>query len=198
MLMAVCGALGPVSAVEAVNNLRGLEPRGVRVRPDNVDQMKRKDLPPKLRFLRKAGNFGEMVALLIERADDLARWEEDYLEAWRQEQGPADSEAEFSMERMVRKLDPSRDPIVPGYARALRVVFYPPGIAAEVHLGRTWKALEEDNAFHELFWSPKAPAFKRCDVLPSIEIGTPTLQALLRAVQSPSVVPRKPRKAVRG
>ena len=105
------------------------------------------------------------------------------------------------MNWMVVKSVAANGSFRPGYARALRVVSYVPGLAAEIHLGRVWKRLEEVEAFHEHYapagaWEIDAaggdppasdgdsPTRPQSDCLITIEVGLPTLLALHDAVTS--------------
>lgn len=176
LLMAVTGAYNPAGAREAVSNLRTLIPRpwdsfdedGAELRQDGD-----------LEFLHTRASFAETLGLMITNAHRLAAFELDYQKAWDDEKGDPNSAEGFSMERMVRKLDPKTDPYRPSYARIVRVVVYAPGLAAEIHCGRPWKQFDEGGTFHE-FYAPPPTVEKATerDVLGTIEFGVPTLLAM--------------------
>jgi hypothetical protein len=182
LLLAVCGDSSPQGAVVAVGNLRSLEPRPW----DTVDALKREDLPERLEFLRGKMSFSETVERLIAHAPAIASWQSEYVSG-EEPQESAASEAEYSMQRMVGKLA-GFGPASAGYARLVRVVCYVPGVAAEVHLGRPWRQLEEDDAFHEYYaapdgWNVSASGEDDAsDCLITIEVGLPILLALHNAV----------------
>ena len=185
LLLATCGDSSPQGTVAAVHNLRSLVPH-----PDDSNRdMQREDMPAWMDFLREKVGFADAVERLIANAPAIAEWHEAYMTDWEQPTGGV-SEAEFSMQWMVVKSAAAGGSFRPGYARALRVVSYVPGLAAEIHLGRPWKRLEEVEAFHEHYapaeaWSgpskaEDAPA--QTDCLITIEVGLPTLLALHAAV----------------
>ncbi len=153
--------------------------------------MQREDMPDWMDFLREKVGFAEAVERLIANAPAIAEWHKAYMAEW-EEPTQGVSEAEFSMQWMVVKSSAAGSSFRPGYARALRVVSYVPGLAAEIHLGRLWKRLEEIEAFHEHYapaeaWEA-APASEatvsQTDCLITIEVGLPTLLALHDAVTS--------------
>lgn len=185
LLMAVGGAHSPAGAKAAVEALRDMKPR-------EIDRMKRADLAPELAFLRPNMTFGRTLETLIENAERIEQWERQYLLGEGGESGL--SAAEFSMLSMTKKMAP----LAPGYGKAVRVVFYPPGLAAEIHLGRMWLSLEEDNAFHETYFAAgDLLEVANKDILGTIEVGVPTLVALKRAVDAPNSVVKRPSKAER-
>ncbi len=184
LLMAVGGSHNPAGAEQAVNNLRALDRRAW----EEIDRMKREDMPAELAFLRPDMAFTDVLETMIQKADDLVAWEQDYLAGWDpDEKGSAELR---SMEGMVTKAAQGLNPIVPGYAKAVRVVFYQPGLAAEVHLGRSWKRIDEDDAFHEFYVAPAERFDDRVpkDNVGTIEVGTSTLLALKKAVEKPTRV----------
>lgn len=188
LLLATCGDSSPQGAVAAVHNLRSLV-----AHPDDPNRdMQREDMPAWMDFLREKVSFAEAVERLIANAPAIAKWHEAYMKDWAQ---PASgvSEAEFSMQWMVVKSAAANGSFRPGYARALRVVSYVPGLAAEIHLGRVWKRLDEVEAFHEHYAPASAwggdpddftPTMPQTDCLITIEVGLPTLMALHDAVTS--------------
>lgn len=193
LLLATCGDSSPQGAVAAVHNLRSLVPHPT----DPNRDMQREDMPEWMDFLREKIGFAEAVERLIANAPAIAAWHASYVEDWEQPvQGV--SEAEFSMQWMVIKSVAAGGSFRPGYARALRVVSYVPGLAAEIHLGRVWKRLEEVEAFHEHYapevaWKQVSvtegeggaqEAMQQTDCLITIEVGLPTLLALHDAVTS--------------
>ena len=181
LLMAVSGAYHPAGAREAVENLRTLAPRpwdgfdedGLELREGG-----------RLAFLGTQSSFAETLALMIVNAHNLASFEAEYQRAWDDEKGRPDSAEGFSMERMVKKLDPATDPYRPGYAKIVRVVVYVPGLAAEIHCGRPWKQFDEGGAFHEFYVPPRNSenACSQRDLMGTIEFGVPTLLALKKLV----------------
>ncbi len=185
LLLATCGDSSPQGAVAAVHHLRSLVPH-----PDDPNRdMQREDMPTWMDFLREKVGFADAVERLIANAPAIAEWHEAYMLEWEQPTSGV-SEAEFSMQWMVVKSAAAGGSFRPGYARALRVVSYVPGLAAEIHLGRPWKGLEEVEAFHEHYapveaWEA-APASEampsQTDCLITIEVGLPTLLALHVAV----------------
>lgn len=184
LLMAIGGSHNPAGAEQAVENLRAL----VRRPWEKLDRMKREDMPAELQFLRPDMAFTGVLETMIEKADDLVTWERGYLAGWDpDEEGSAELR---SMEGIVAKATQGLAPIVPGYAKALRVVFYQPGLAAEIHLGRSWKRIDEDDAFHEFYVAPAGRFDVRVpkDNVGTIEIGTSTLLALKKAVDRPTRV----------
>lgn len=189
LLLGAYGNLTPQGAVEAVENMRSLQPSPW----DKIDRMKREDLPEELAFLRKRLSFADTVEAMLANAPALAAWQRRYMSEWLGvTQGL--TEAEFSMERAAAKLRAANTYAVLSPARVIRVVCYAPGLAAEVHLGRLWMQLEEDDAFHEYYAPPTAWATKRAlsdetleidpreGALATMEFGLPTLLALHRAV----------------
>lgn len=184
LLMAVGGSHNPAGAEQAVENLRALQRRPW----DDIDRMKREDMPADLEFMRSEMAFTGVLETMIEKAEELEIWERAYLAGWDpDEKGSAELR---SMENMVAKATHGLAPIVPGYAKALRVVFYQPGLAAEIHLGRSWKRIDEDDAFHEFYVAPLDRFNLRPpkDNIGTIEIGTSTLLALKKAVDRPTRV----------
>ena len=190
LLLAVCGDSSPQGAVAAVHNLRSLVPDP----NDTLRDTQREDMPEWMEFLREKISFADAVERLIANAPLIAQWHETYMEEW-EEEAQGVSEAEFSMQWMVVKSNAAGGAFRPGYARALRIVSYVPGLAAEIHLGRPWKRLEGIEAFHEHYapadaWvgavsddgARRSNSSGETDCLITIEIGLPTLTALHAAV----------------
>lgn len=185
LLMAVSGAHNPAGAREAVENLQTLAPRPWDGFDQDGSELRQGG---DLAFLRTQASFAETLALMIGNAHHLAAFEAKYQKAWDAEKGQPHSAEGFSMERMVRKLDPATDPYRPSYARIVRVVVYVPGLAAEIHCGRPWKQFDEGGAFHEFYVPPpnSKNADLQRDVMGTIEFGVPTLLALQKLV-SPEI-----------
>lgn len=189
LLLAAYGNLTPQGAVEAVQNLRSLQPSPW----DKVDRMKREDLPEDLGFLRKRQGFAEALEAMIINAPRLFEWQKRYMAAWQARDG-ALTEADFSMERASAKLRRADIFAALSTTRAIRVVCYAPGLAAEIHLGRPWAQLEENDAFHEYYAPATAWAARRGgaleadsidpreEALATMEFGLPTLMALHKVV----------------
>lgn len=191
LLMAIGGSHSPAGAVQAVDNLKALERRPWR----EIDRMKREDIPAELEFMRPDTTFSGTLEVMIEKADELAVWEQAYLKGWDPDE-PGSAELR-SMEGLVAKATQGLAPVIPGYAKVVRVVFYQPGLAAEIHLGRTWKGIDEDDAFHEFYVAP-ADRFKDMgpkDNVGTIEVGTATLLALKKAVDRPTKVIKRGHRA---
>lgn len=181
LLMAACGDSSPQGAVQAVNSLRSLRPAP----QDQVKRMQREDLPDWFGFLREEASFPETVRLLIEHAPVIAQWNSRYEALAASESDKAsNSDAEFSMRRAAALASPGAL-FQPGFAKNVRVVSYVPGVAAEVHLGRVWRQLEEHDAFHEYFVGPSPSAVSSNDCLVTVEVGLPTLMALHTAIVGP-------------
>lgn len=186
LLMAVGGAHSPAGAKFAVENLRDMRAR-------QVDHQKRREMPDKLGFLRPEMTFGETLVQLIEHAETLQKWEAAYIKSEGGWEGRV-SIAQKSMEMMAERLSP----VGAGYNRALRIVFYQPGLAAEIHLGRPWLAYEDTNAFHEFYFADRElTQISHKDVFGSIEVGVKTLLALKHAVDTPNTVVKRPSRAER-
>lgn len=185
LLMAVCGDTSPLGAVAAVERMRTFVP----VPSDDTTAMQREDLPAHFRWLLKQTGFSATLEEMIARAPDLAEWEAGYLDAWAGDGAP--TAAVWSMERSVARFKDVNQAFRPGLARAVRVVCYVPGRAAEIHLGHLWRDLEESDAFHEYYAMPAptthkkaAPSPSEPDALITVEIGTATLLALHKAVNA--------------
>ena len=182
LLTAVNGHINPQGSVDGAQAFAQLRP----ATPDLIWKTQREDLSEKLKWLREPLSFLDTLERLIEHAHDLARWEADYLA--NPGDGSAQSEAEFSMKRAVSRFDGVPGGFRPGLSRPVRVIFYLPGIAAEVHIGWVWEDLSATNAFHEYYVPPPLGAGKQAspvlDTLFPIEVGTPMLVALHDAVRA--------------
>ena len=185
LLMAVGSSRIAMDAPQGVRNLRGL-----RLRPidDDLDQEQGRFGDPRLSFFSQQLPFATLLERMIENAPALKAWEADYL-ARTDAKGSGLEEAEYGMRRLLDAVDRARDPVVPGFARAVRIVTYAPGCAAEVHLGWPWSTFSDREAVHRLFL-PDVEVEPVPDVLIAFEIGTPTLLALFDAVNEPSLNPR--------
>lgn len=182
LLMAACGDINPLGAVAAAKRLQTLEP----IPADAMRTMQREDLPAHFDWLREPTDFATTLTRLIEHAPQLAAWEEAY------QSGKADgvaegvSEAEFSVTRAIHRF--AQGGFRPGLSKPVRVIFYAPGVAAEIHLGWVWDDLTETDAFHEYYALPQ-PAARAVaadepapDVMFPVEVGVRTLLALHNAV----------------
>lgn len=182
LLMAVNGDINPLGSVAAANALSELRP----ATPDQTWFMQREDLPEHFDWLREPLGFAETLERLIEHAPELASWEAEYLHVRGDLEGGR-TDAEFSIKRSISRLADVPGGFRPGLSRPVRVIFYVPGHAAEVHLGWVWEDIVESDAFHE-YYVP-APSTDRqkgalYDTLIPIEVGTPTLLALHNAVNA--------------
>jgi len=184
LLMAVCGEINPLRAVSAANKLRTLMP----VPADEMRIMQSEDLPHHFDWLREPFGFAVALERMIERAPQLVKWEEAYLAQGR---GQASAtEAGFSLERSITRFAQVPNGFRPGISRPIRVVFYVPGIAAEIHVGMVWSDVSESDAFHEYYVPPPASTGSLDSVDPiydamiPIEVGTTTLLALHNAVNA--------------
>jgi hypothetical protein len=188
LLMAAYGSAAPQGAVEAVNNLKVLQPAPW----DKIDRDKHADMPEQLSFLRKRMSFADALEALIANAPTLTGWEAEY-RRWPERPDREASLADNSMKRMMGKFQSGKVFATLPFARPTRVVCYAPGLAAEIHLGRLWKHVEEDNAFHEFYapaqaWRPRVVGGEEGGdqagegALTIMEFALPTLLALHRAV----------------
>lgn len=185
LLMAACGDINPLGAVAAAERLQALEP----VPADSMRVMQREDLPPHFKWLKKPTGFAKTLELLIEHAPQLAEWEAAYQAGWADDI-TTPTEAEFSIKRAIERFGASPGGFRPGLSKPIRVIFYAPGIAAEIHLGWVWKDVLEADAFHEYY----APPNRRVkadhadgpapDVMIPVEVGVRTLLALHEAVNA--------------
>lgn len=180
LLMAACGDVNPLGAVAAAERLKTLEP----IPADTVGSMQREDLPSHFEWLRKPTSFATTLTLMIQHAPQLAAWEEAYQAGAAGGEGGV-SEAEFSVTRSIHRL--AQGGFRPGLSKPVRVIFYAPGVAAEIHLGWVWDDLTETDAFHEYYAPPKAKGFEpddepAPDVMFPVEVGVRTLLALHEAV----------------
>lgn len=184
LLIGACGDINPAGAVKTVKQMRVFTLDAA----DDLATMQQEDLPEHLTWLGDAQNFGDVVEAMIARAPDLEMWGREYVTFWGGVQGGV-SEAEFSMRRAAKSLRLPQAGFVPGFARAVRIVFYPPALAAEVHLGWVWRSLEDVDAFHGYYAHPDTGAQERLeadipeDNLITIEVGIPLLMALHRTVK---------------
>lgn len=181
----VIGAYGdtnPAGAVGAVERMRAFTPEA----PDMLAANKAEDLPEHLIWLRDAGGFADTLEKMIERAPELQSWAKQYVDFWSGASGL--TEADYSMRRAANRLRLPAIGFTPAFARAVRVVFHQPALAAEIHLGWVWRELEEDDAFHQYYahpdvWTADRPAGDvREDNLITMEVGLPSLLALHYAV----------------
>lgn len=181
----VIGAYGdtnPAGAVEAVERMRAFTPEA----PDTHAANKAADLPSHFTWLRDAGGFAETLEKMIERAPGMQPWAEKYVGSCSEEKGL--SEADYSMRRAADRLRLPAIGFTPAFARAVRVVFHQPALAAEIHLGWVWRELEEDDAFHQYYAHPdvwtadRVAGDVREDNLITMEVGLPSLLALHHAV----------------
>lgn len=179
LLMAACGDINPLGAVSAAQRLQELEP----VPADAVRAMQREDLPAHFEWLRAPTSFATTLTRLIEHAPQLAAWERSYLPGEPENAAGRTLETEFSVTRAINRF--AEGGFLPGLAKPIRVIFYAPGIAAEIHLGWVWDDLAETDAFHEYYAPPKPsdPVSESApDVMFPVEIGVRTLLALHHAV----------------
>lgn len=181
LLLAVIGDVSPQGAVAAVRKLRELEPAPA----DAADIAKREDLPQALDFLRPRRPFFDTVEALITNAPRLRDWHDAYIDDQSGEAVSGGSAAEVAMERMAGKFRAAGLRFDPSFARPFRLVCYVPGVAAEVHLGRPWDAIDDDDGFHEFFVPPKGrgtPGVTAGDCHIVVEVGVDMLLALHHAV----------------
>lgn len=198
LLMAACGDINPLGAVAAAKRMQALEP----IPADAVRAMQREDLPAHFDWLREPTSFAATLTRLIEHAPQLVTWEAAYQAGGAEGVGGGASEAEFSVTRAISRF--AQGGFQPGLSKPVRVIFYAPGIAAEIHLGWVWDDLTEADAFHEYYAAPQAagqvegPHEPAPDVMFPVEIGVRTLLALHHAVnqkprtRGPAKNPRKP------
>lgn len=182
LLMAVNGDINPLGSVAAAKALADLRP----ATPDQTWFMQREDLPEHFGWLREPLGFAETLERLIEHAPELAAWEAEYLHA-RGDLGEGQTDAEFSIKRSISRLADVPGGFRPGLSRPVRVIFYVPGHAAEVHLGWVWEDIVESDAFHEYYVpasSTDGPMAPLHDTLIPIEVGAPMLLALHDAVNA--------------
>lgn len=187
LLMAACGDTSPLGAVAAAERMRAFVP----VPSDDLATMQREDLVEHFDWLRQRTGFADTLEQMIARAPELAEWEARYLEVWAADDSPP-SGAVFSMERSVARFKDVNQAFRPGLARAVRVVCYVPGHAAEIHFGHMWRDLEEDDSFHEYYAAPSStgsaaktqPVEPEPDGLITVEVGVATLLALHSAVNA--------------
>ncbi|MFN3668137.1 MAG: hypothetical protein ACK4VY_02420 [Brevundimonas sp.] len=182
LLMAVNGDINPLGSVAAAQALTELQPAP----PDKMWFMQREDLPDHFDWLREPLGFAETLERLIEHAPDVAAWEAAYFDPG-SDLETGQTETEFSIRRSINRLAGVGGGLRPSLSRPVRVVFYVPGHAAEVHLGWVWDDLVESDAFHEYYVPPPTADLKRFphyDTLIPIEVGTPMLLALHNAVNA--------------
>lgn len=186
LLMAVCGEINPLRSVSAANRLRTLVPAPA----DEMRLAQAEDLPKHFEWLREPVGFAVALERMIERAPQLAKWEEAYLAQGRDSASATDEG--FSLERSIARFAQSAGGFKPGISRPVRVVFYVPGIAAEIHVGMVWSDVSENDAFHEYFVPPAGANGSLggldavYDAMIPIEVGTATLLALHHAVNAKS------------
>lgn len=187
LLMAVGSARVAMDAPDGVRNLRSLRdlaPRDI----DELDDQQSRFAQKELAFFSEPLHFAALLERMIENAPALATWEAEYL-ARTMAKKDGFTEEEFSVRRLIGLIDRQGDPIVPGFARPVRVLTYAPGVAAEVHLGWPWSAFGDREAIHRYFL-PEPGGERLPDLLITFEIGTPTLLALHKAVVEPALNPR--------
>jgi len=187
LLMAVGGAASPASAEQAVSNLRSL----VHSPWDAIDEMKREDLSDVLGFMKPEMTFGVALETMIRHADEVERWEADYIR--RSDRSDADGHSGFDMERLALQAKRAMAPLTPSIVRPVQVIFYHAGLGAEIHMGRPWTRTVEDDAFHEFY---VAPTDRFLDAPTATNVGTFTigadlLLALKSAVDRPTKVIRR-------
>ena len=187
LLMAVSGAVAASEVQETMETMASL----TRARlGDETERLKDADLSHGIRWIGQTDTFEEAIEALIAHAPFLALWEGDYIKRWKA--SGTDELAEVSMQRQGFPGGQAAALIAPSAARVVRVVTYAPGVAAEIHLGRPWKAVEEDDAFHGFYTAAQTPeGFEPRSSLICTEIGVPTLLALHDAVQAPTLYPRQ-------
>lgn len=184
LLIGACGDMNPAGAVKAVDRMRGFTLDVA----DHLATMQGEDLPEHFTWLRDAENFGAVVEGMIARAPELKAWGEDYDSFWSDVEGGV-SGAEFSMRRAAQSLRLPGAGFMPGFARAVRIVFHPPALAAEVHLGWVWRSLEDADAFHGYYAHPDTWAQQRRETdapennLITIEVGIPLFMSLHHTVK---------------
>lgn len=187
LLMATHGDPSPAGAIAAVRNLLTLQPR----RWNGADEdARRPERSSKLSFLQPHLSFADALTALIENAPALEEWRAKY-KARHAEADPSTSAEGVSMERLLEQLDRAHEPLWPGYAREVRVIFYAPGIAAELQLGRQWEWVDDPDVLHEYYTGPEPPQPEPDDTLTSKEVGIATLLRLHKAVEAPVVHPRR-------
>lgn len=198
LLMAACGDINPLGAVAAAQRLQALEP----IPADTVRTMQREDLPAHFEWLREPTSFATTLTRLIEHAPQLEVWEKKYQASVSAGIIEGVSEAKFSVARAIHRF--AQGGFRPGLSKPVRVIFYAPGVAAEIHLGWVWDDLTETDAFHEYYASPQtagqvdAADDPNPDVMFPVEIGVRTLLALHHAVnqkprtRGPAKNPRRP------
>lgn len=199
LLMAACGDINPLGAVAAAKRLQALEP----IPADTVRTMQRQDLPEHFDWLREPTSFATTLTRLIEHAPQLEVWEKKYQAGVSACITEGVSEAKFSVTRAIHRF--AQGGFQPGMSKPVRVVFYAPGVAAEIHLGWVWDDLTETDAFHEYYASNHtagqvdAADDPAPDVMFPVEIGVRTLLALHDAVnqkprtRGPAKNPRRPK-----
>ena len=198
LLMAACGDINPLGALAAAKRLQMLEP----IPADAMRTMQREDLPAHFEWLREPTNFATTLTRLIENAPPVAAWEAAYFSEGLAVVAEGASEAQFSVTRAIRRF--AQSGFRPGLSKPVRVIFYAPGVAAEIHLGWVWDDLSETDAFHE-YYAPSNPSehleagrAQTPDVMFPVEIGVRTLLALHHAVnqkprtRGPAKNPRRP------
>lgn len=198
MLAAVMSTSTATDAPIVFARMEMLTRRSIQDSPRPViEAMQEEDRSRNLRMLQNEFIFIDALTLLIREAPAFATWESDYTTSWRQSE--PDTLESISMEMMAHSAHAKHDLVLPGYARSLRVITYAPGLAAEIHLGRTWTAVAEDNAFHAIYLLPSKRRDElqslRVDMLSTQEVGIKMLLALHEAVQAPAVLPRRAAKA---
>ena len=193
-LLGICGAATPAGATEAVLRLRELS----LFSPDKVDRSMVADLPEPLNFIPKAQTFGRVVEHLIEEAPIFRAWEEAYLRKPVYREVGAEA-TEYVLGRSIEKVRDRPATLQMGFARALRVICYAPGLAAEMSFGWPWRQYEDADAIHLHYGQAIAmKGYSPLATLIGIEVGVPQLLALHEAVATPSIRPKRPRKTERG
>lgn len=181
LLMGVIGDSSPGGAAAAVKSLRELRP----LPWDDHDRRRQEDLSAPLQFLKGRRGFAETLTLLIEHAPQLNDWAKQFNVSATGRPAVGLSVKEASLERGAKKFQAAGVAGLPAYDRAVRIISYVPGVAAEIHLGMPWDQIEDDDSFHEYYchpnlWSDGAAV---TDSLCTMEVGLPSLLALHKAVQ---------------
>jgi hypothetical protein len=197
LLMATCGSLNPLGATKAVERLRALRPAPA----DKLAKMQARYRADLFGWLKKPLSFHETLEGLIERAPALSEWGANYVQ--RSEDLTEQTDAAFSIRRAQERISRSGSPFQPGLIKPVRVVFYGPGVAAEVHLGWLWNDLIEEDAFHEYYINADRSKLEPeqggalFDVMIPVEVGLATLLSLHNAVNAKPRT-RGPSKGTRG
>ena len=187
LLMATHGDVTPAGAVLAARNLLTLQPR----RWNSADEdVRRSERSQRLAFLRPDLSFADTLTTMIENAPVLEVWAQEYKARRAAAEPPSSAEA-VSMERLLEQLDPATEPVWPGYAREIRVIFCTPGFTAEVQLGRQWEWVDDPDVLHEHFTALHSSGGEPDDTITSREVGLATLLRLNKAVRDPVVHPRR-------